>query len=428
MSQEPGTASPSLADTLTAVEELLRKFIHFGHPAQSVAITLWVALAHRWDQFETLMYLVITSPVKRTGKTRTFDVLEWLVPAPWRCQRPSEAVTFRRIDRDHPTLLLDEYDTIFGDRSAQYEGLRAIFNSGNRRGTKVSRAVAKGRGFDLVDFDVFCPKALAGIGDPPDTIVDRALVIRMSRRTRGEPVERLRSRIVQALAEPIRGSLAHLMQRLELSGVEPAIPDELGDREADGWEPLLAIADAAGESWPARARQAATALHAAAAGDDDSWGITLLGDARSVFSEGHVDRLWTAPLIDALATIEESPWGDIRGKPLSPTYMAKLLRPFGIRPRPVRVGTEVQRGYMAADFADAWARYLPEVEASGTRYTRYTRYDDDLPAPAHQPAEGPAVTPVTPVTPVPEIAEAGDEGVSRPVEGPDAGDQTTWMA
>ena len=376
-------AIDTLDATLTAIEELLCRFVHFSDPAQPVAITLWIALTYLWAQFETRIYLVVTSAVKQSGKTRTFDVLEWrLIPAPWRAVRPSEAVTFRRLDRDHPTLLLDEYDTVFADRSGQFEGIRAIFNSGNRRGTKVSRAVAKGKGFELVDFDIYSPKALAGIGPLPDTITDRAIVIHMARRARGEQIERLRTRALQALAAPIRTALTYHLERLVLSDAEPAIPDQLGDRAADGWEPLLAIADAAGGSWPSRARKAAVALAAAGAVDDESWGITLLADLRSVFGERDVEHLWTGALIEALIAIEESPWGDVRGKPLSPTHLAKLLRPFGIGPKPIRQGPDVKRGYLAADFEDAWARYLPEPNPPAGRYTRYARYSDDQAAAA----------------------------------------------
>lgn len=405
-------APPAIATldaTLTAVEQLICRFVHFSDPAQSVAITLWVAVTYLWSQFETLIYLVVTSAVKQSGKTRTFDVLEWLTASAWRAVRPSEAVTFRRLDRDHPTLLLDEYDTVFGDRGGQFEGIRAIYNSGNRRGTKVSRAVAKGRGFDLVDFDIYSPKALAGIGPLPDTVTDRAIVIHLSRRARGEPIERLRTRAFRALAAPIQEALTYHLARVDLAGAEPEIPDQLGDRAADGWEPLLAIADQAGGAWPSRARQAAIALSAAGVVDDESWGITLLADVRVVFGERGLDHLWTAPLIEALVAIEESPWADIRGKPVSATHVAKLLRPFGIGPKLVRHGGDVKRGYVAADFEDAWARYLPAPDPSDARYTRYARYADGESSRRERGPTGPPVTPVTAVT-GPSGARGGEPG------------------
>jgi len=60
------------------------------------------------------------------------------------------------------------------------------------------------------------------------------------------------------------------------------VPEELHDRAADSWEPLLAIADRAGGSWPMRARLAAVALSS----EEDmpaSAGIRLLADVREVF-------------------------------------------------------------------------------------------------------------------------------------------------
>jgi hypothetical protein len=410
-----GVAPPigDLAATLEEVEGLLTRFVHFSDPAHAVAITLWIALTHCWEQFETLIHLILASAVKQSGKTRTFDVLEWLVPSPWRCERPSEAVVFRRIDRDHPTLMLDEYDAVFGDRGSQQEGLRAILNSGNRRGTYVSRVQPRGSSFDLVDFDIFCPKALAGIGDLPDTVVDRSIVIPMVRRAPGEPIERMRLKTTKALAAPIYESLGHHLGRLDLADVEPPIPDELGDRAADGWEPLLAIADAAGGSWPDRARRAAVIIHGASVPVDESRGITLLGDLRSIFTDRDVERLWTADVIEALVAIEESPWGDVRGKEVTPTYLAKLLRPFGIKPKPIRIGEEVQRGYFREDLTDAWSRYLPQ-ETRYTRNTRYTEPDPDTEA-------GVPVTPVTPVTP-------SEETVVVPSEALDPDEHLTWTA
>ena len=46
----------------------------------------------------------------------------------------------------------------------------------------------------------------------------------------------------------------------DLAFAEPSIPSALGDRAADNWRPLLAIADAVGGHWPETARQAAIVL------------------------------------------------------------------------------------------------------------------------------------------------------------------------
>jgi hypothetical protein len=284
-------------------------------------------------------------------------------------------VLFRKIDADHPTVLLDEIDAIFGDKTGNTEGIRSLLNSGNRRGTKVPRNVAQGKTFALVEFDVFCPKATAGIGGLPDTILDRAIVIAMERRTRGEPVEKLRERTARALGTPLRDALAYHVGRLEdLTVADAALPPELDDRAQDGWEPLIAIADAAGGDWPGRARRAAIAIFGSRSSADDTHALRLLHDCRTVFESSAVDFLPTAELRAALIALDQSPWSDVRGKEITPHYMGKLLRAFVIessRHRPFGVGNPVH-GYFRSAFRDAWDRYVPSSPESGTSGTSGT--------------------------------------------------------
>ena len=155
------------------------------------------------------------------------------------------------------------------------EGLRAILNAGHRRGAVVSRCGDQKTGFQLKDFQVFCPKAIAAIGELPGTIADRSIPIRLRRRTRGETVERFRLRDAQAAAAPLQQALgAWAPTAVELRAARPVVPEALNDRAAEGWESLFAIADLAGGEWPERARAAALALHAHGR-DEDSLGVQL---------------------------------------------------------------------------------------------------------------------------------------------------------
>jgi hypothetical protein len=214
---------------------------------------------------------------------------------------------------------------------------------------------------ELQTFAVFCPKAFAGIGKSlPDTITDRALVIRLERRTREERVERFRRRQVSETAEPLFQSLASWAQDTvpTLAESRPELPDELDDRAQDCWEPLLAIADLAGEEWGTRARRTAVELSTGEGREDDSLGTLLLADIRQVFENGAADRLKTSELIRNLVEIEESPWGDWHGKEISAHALSALLRPWRIKTMPVRVDGRTVRGYKLEQFADAWSRVL----------------------------------------------------------------------
>jgi hypothetical protein len=104
----------------------------------------------------------------------------------------------------------------------------------------------------LEAFPVFCAKALALIGKLPETISNRMILVRLERRTRDEPIERFRRRVIAPEAENLRDRLADWVEPQidELRAAWPRLPDELDDRAQDIWEPLLAIA-AASRSAPA---------------------------------------------------------------------------------------------------------------------------------------------------------------------------------
>ena len=179
-----------------------------------------------------------------------------------------------------------------------------------------------------------------------------------------------------------------------LKDARPAIPT-LDDRAAEGWEPLLAIADSAGGEWPERARKAALALSVGDGRDDDSLGVRLLREIQQVFESQHTDRLASSSLIEALLEMEEAPWGDLRGKPLDARMLARLLRPYEVRPQTIRLDDETAKGYLKETFSDAWRRYTPQ--GAVTRVTAVTN------SPPESNLAGVNVTDVTDVTDNPGV-------------------------
>jgi hypothetical protein len=113
--------------------------------------------------------------------------------------------------------------------------------------------------------------------------------------------------------------------------------------------------------------------------DDDSVGVKLLSDIQAVFGDKHIDKLPTAELLTVLNAIDESPWGDYKGRALTPRGLARLLKPYAIKPVVIRVGTETPRGYSEDAFEDAWKRYLPSVPpATATSATTATLAADRM--------------------------------------------------
>lgn len=365
---EPNEETIDVADDLAAVlsdiVHFLRRYVAFSSAHQSIAIALWTVHTHRPDAAEASPYLSVTSAEKRSGKSRLLDVLELLVHSPWRAITPTEAVLFRMLTSGEPTLMLDEVDAIFGKRTSErYEGVRAILNAGNRRGTTVPRVVGEGTKMRVEHFSVYGPKVIAGIGALPDTIADRSIPIRLRRRGSDEQVDRFRLRDVKDEGARLRARIVAVAAQLDLVDARPHLPAVLNDRAADGWEPLLAIADAAGPNWHDQAARAACAISADVESEEESLGIRLLRDIRDAFDSDGSQRLPTIELLDRLTSVDAAPWAEFReGRPLTPPQLARTLRPYGIGVTTYRTDARTVKGYRREDFKDAWDRYAPSVE------------------------------------------------------------------
>ena len=361
------------------LEALLKKVVHILHRYvvlnvhQVTAIALWIAHSHAFEAAECTPYLSINSVEKQSGKTRLLEVLEYLVANAWLTARTSTAALKNKIDADHPTLLLDESDTAFKSDKEYSESLRGVLNSGYRKRGVYSTSVKVNGNWVNKDFSTFCAKAIAGIGKLPDTIADRSIPIEMKRAAPNEKVAAFRERDARPELEPVQTELSEWAAWHEdaLAAARPSIPNALSDRSQDVWEPLICVADIAGDGWPERAREAAITLSSREATDADSLRVSLLGDIKGVFQITGLIRIPTPTLIDELVAIDVAPWGDLprSGKPLDNRSLARLLRDFPIKPTIWKEDGHTVRGYLKDDFLDAWSRYVVWSETSETRET-----------------------------------------------------------
>ena len=326
------------------------------------ALALYTIYTYVSQVFDIAPLLVIRSPMKQTGKTTVLNLLASVVANPVPAASASASSLFRRIAQGDVTLLLDEYDSFVHGN----EELRNLFNAGHtRRFAYVLRSERKGDSWESKEFSTFCPKVLAGINRLAPTVEDRAVILCMRRKERSESIDPYTLTTLDADMEPMR-------QRLAAWG--PAHADTLrggmverlatlSDRANDNWHPLLVIAESAGPEWYGRARDAAQSLSGVAneQGEIDEAAL-LLAHIREVFVQyPDVEFLETATILVGLNSRDDGPWGESgpSGKELTPHRLGSRLRGFGIHSKKIRAGADTQRGYRKADFADAWARYLP---------------------------------------------------------------------
>lgn len=371
-SRERPAAWPT-AWLLDSVERLLRRYVVFPSEHEAVAMALYVL--HTWalDAATATPYVLVVSPEKRSGKTRLLEVLEQVVRKPLRTSSISEAGLFQAVEKWRPTLLIDEIDRLFGMRSERSEAVTGVINAGNRRGAYVIRGSQDG---EPVQFGTFCPKVMAGINHNrvPDTVTDRAIVVAMKRRKEGEAhvhdffpaelaetLDELRDRLDDWAAENL-DALAAWRRRARIHALD--------DRRQEAWDPLLAIADLAQTNWPQRAEGAARHLAAVgAAVADEEHGHVALVALRGVFTD-EGSPLSSKDICGALNNNELLPFGAY-GKHeagITPSTLAKLLRPYGIKPRSVREAGKsgTAKGYHAEQFTEAWSRYVDTEHARAT--------------------------------------------------------------
>jgi hypothetical protein len=329
------------------------------------AVTLWAAHAWALDAFDSTPRLAFLSPEPGSGKTRALEVLTLLVPWPMHAVNATPAALFRSVadPASRRTILFDEIDTIFGPKAKEHEELRGLLNAGHRRSGVAYRCVGEGTRQEVVAFPAYAGVALAGLGQLPDTILTRAVVIRMRRRAPHEHIEPFRARIHEPEGKKLGQQLGDWAATVTdaMAGSWPEMPPGVTDRPADVWEPLLTIADAAGGPWPDRARAACTWLVRDNADRGISLGIRLLDDLRDIFHDART--MTTDEILTRLHALDAAPWADLKGVPLDARGLSRLLDPYEVKPTKVKIGGRSLQGYRADHLADAWARYLqPPVD------------------------------------------------------------------
>ena len=281
----------------------------------------------------------------------SFDDSDLLAPKPFVSVEPTGPSVYRTVDREHPTLIIDEADDLFYRKS----DLRAIVNAGWSRGTRIPR---QGRWYDP-----FCPKILGILGKTklPRTIASRSIILKMWPKKPDEKAEdfayaddpefsTIRRKLARWAADNVR----------IIKDLKPPQPPGFNNRLSANWKLMLQIAQHAGGSWPEQARR--SAIYLSRAPCEPSVGVQLLAILRSMLTKNRTE-ITSEQVVQELLADPNSPWHEYRGRgPITKNQVAALLRDYDIRPvvlHPTKRADFSRHGYRAAHFNDAFARFLP---------------------------------------------------------------------
>ena len=376
---EPWPEPVDGAKLLDALMAELQRFVVFPKWAAET-FALWILHTFAFQLRDVTTYVGIESPEKECGKSTLVVVLSRFAHRAAVSSNISSSAFFRVIEDLQPTLLIDEADTNLRGK----DDLAGILNAGYTKPTafvwRISYEPAPGtegsegetgRGAErqnsagrVARYSCWCPKAIAAIGHLHPTLASRCIVLQMQRKTDLEECERLK----RLDATELQRKCARFVEdhAAQIASAEPIIPQGLTNRAADVWEPLLALADLAGGRWPELARAAAAGLTARA--QEYSPIGSLLMDICLVFLLGNTERAFSREIVADLQAAPDRPWNELRkGRGVTEAWLAQQLRPYGVRPRTIRIGEEVAKGYLKEDFGETFRRYIPKAEVEATR-------------------------------------------------------------
>jgi len=243
----------STCDPLTIfldISQYIRRYIMLKESEAYTYLALWTMGTYVFKIFRYYPYVHITGE-KQTGKSLLMEILAPICFNGEVSLNPTEAVLFRDIHTNLPTIFLDEVERFRKQDREKYGAIQEVLKSGFVCNGSVKRCAGKDK--DRIDqFSTYCPKMFAGINDLDDVLRDRAVTIPMVRRLKNEPVERymqntstiqFQARLcnelyVFGLSLGAEIASRYLNEHLSIQGIE-----HLSNREYDIWLPILLMAN-----------------------------------------------------------------------------------------------------------------------------------------------------------------------------------------
>ncbi len=207
------------------------------------ALVLWTVLTYAYPAWRVVPYIAIGGHWG-SGKTVVLCILNCLVFNPVMSVSASPSFVFRMLNESGGTLLLDETERL-GSKNIGATEFHRILNAGYKAGGYVHRVEAVKGKRRPASFNVFGPKAIAGIAGLTSTLESRCIRLTMSRAAEDSPAARRRLEEDVARWTELRDDLYSFALEHGADMVNLARRTDLcsfGNRDFELWHPLFALA------------------------------------------------------------------------------------------------------------------------------------------------------------------------------------------
>lgn len=224
----------------SSIKQLFKKYVVVSDEFFDVIVS-YIMMTYIYILFQVIPYLWINGE-KGTGKSTIMKIMSKLCFNPMFCSNVNPANIFRQIDNDGSTIILDEFEKMYGEDKQE---IIKILNQGFNIDGVVPRCV--GQSNQIRKFRSFSPKIMGGISNIDDVLFERVIKY-TTKKVKNITVPKFRE------DKDTKMELNKLVDDLYIFGLiyAPKIKEiydkaEVGFkgytlREDDLWNPLLCIA------------------------------------------------------------------------------------------------------------------------------------------------------------------------------------------
>jgi hypothetical protein len=242
------SARGSVVATLDALVAFFLRYIVFPDPRAALLCAAWALMTWCYRVVDLVPYLAIHAPGQRAGKSRLLECVQLVSfnAAPI-TTAPTETQLYREVEQTGGAQFFDEVENLTGDKE-RWAAFIGSLNAGFQQGRVATRYEKQGEKMVPRQYDIFAPRALAGIGRLKNTLADRCLFVRLQRKHVREKVTRFTRRAYKLQVRSLRDQAA-LSCLTWIGRIEGAVDDaarvltaaNVDDRLEDVLIPLVAL-------------------------------------------------------------------------------------------------------------------------------------------------------------------------------------------